>query len=87
MRKRQKRSLKIEVLQRCPKYIQCPLCYISGIVLVSLKHVKRITQRRDRMKEEGIEAKLSEGQENARRGTFDNKGGSGVTRVKGKRKI
>jgi len=73
-RRRQKKTLNIEVLQRCPKYMQDPLCYTSGIVLISLKCVEKVTQQGDRKR---IGGNLSEGQENAGRVAFD-------TKVKGK---
>ncbi len=72
--KRQKMTLNIEVLRRCPKYMQDPLCYTSGIVLISLKCVEKVTQQGDRKR---IGGNLSEGQENAGRVAFD-------TKVKGK---
>jgi len=56
----------------------------TSIVLISQEHIKRGTQRRDRMKGKEIEAKLSEGQENAGQVVFNTKGGSGVTKVQGK---
>ncbi len=47
--------------------------YTSGIVLIKLRCVEKRAQQRDRMKEAGMEAKVSEGQENAGRVAFDTK--------------
>jgi len=49
------------------------LYYTSGIVLIKLRCVERRAQQRDRMKEAGMDAKVSEGQENAGRVAFDTK--------------
>ena len=54
-------------------YIQDLLCYISGIVLIKLRYVKRKLSEGEREMRNEAKAKLSGGEENAGGVAFDTK--------------